>query len=254
LMGDDTRICETARLSTGSRRGTVEENAKLINYLIKQKHTSPFEFCEAVLDIVVPIFVARQWARHRTAHFQEASARYAEMGTRFYGFGAEFRNQSENNLQASSQPVARELQKQCQDIVINAAGAAVSAYRKLMTSNVAREQARMVMPLNSYTKIRWKIDLHNLLHFLRLRMDREHAQPEIADYAEVIFHNIVVPWVPLTAAAFKDNVIEAVTLSGEERARFASWLSRLPIPEREQAFKLLHKVIGEENMGLLKPK
>lgn len=243
-MGDDAGIVQAARVSYGRGTKQVSNDRGLINYLMRHRHTSPFEMCELKLHVKLPIFVARQWIRHRTANVNEYSARYSVLDREFYVPDQEFirlqraekraaPNQAslfEDAGSAAPQVTAAQssTNKQGREGALDADAAAsvlreigaISArsftvYEKLLGDEerpgIARELARMVLPLNTYTQWYWKVDLHNLLHFLRLRHDA-HAQYEIRAYAEVLM-DVVHRWVPLTARAFADYRLEGAELS-----------------------------------------
>ena len=178
-MGDDISIVQAARVSTGSGSKGLESDRKLINYLMRNRHTSPFEHVEYKFYVKAPIFVARQWVRHRTANWNEVSGRYKEMEMEFY-YPDKYRAQDTKNKQGSvdGEIVAA-------DLVTDAVNECISAYESLINRGVSREQARIILPLNLYTEWFWKIDLHNLLHFLSLRCD-SYAQWEIQQYAFAI--------------------------------------------------------------------
>ena len=231
-MGDDAAIVQAARVSYGRGTKQVSGDRGLINYLMRHRHTSPFEMCELKLHVKLPIFVARQWIRHRTANVNEYSARYSVLDREFYipdkdllklvktGRKEEPVQERLFALPGAEHTAAQSLaNKQGRDEVLatdTAAGVlrdiggissrSFTVYERLLgdedTPGIARELARMVLPLNTYTQWYWKVDLHNLLHFLRLRHD-SHAQYEIRAYAEVLL-DIVQKWVPLTAAAFEE--------------------------------------------------
>ena len=206
-MGDDQAIVDAARISvTGASKKS--ETRALIRYLMRHKHTSPFEMVEFKFHVRVPIFVARQWLRHRTASVNEISGRYSVLPSEFY-VPEEYHAQSSTNHQGSGAALGvggTEQTASCNQ--------AFSVYESLIEQGVAREEARIHLPLGTMTEFIWKQNLHNLLHFLRLRMD-SHAQPEIQEPARQIW-NLIQPIVPLACEAFKDFVIDAVTLSGPE--------------------------------------
>ena len=207
-MGDDQAIVDAARISvTGASKKS--ETRALIRYLMRHKHTSPFEMVEFKFHVRVPIFVARQWLRHRTASVNEISGRYSVLPSEYY-VPKEYHAQSATNHQGSGAPlniIGRFGQKASCD-------QAFDIYESLIEQGVSREESRIHLPLGTMTEFIWKQNLHNLLHFLRLRMD-SHAQPEIQDPARQIWE-LIQPIVPLTCEAFKDFVIDAVTLSGPE--------------------------------------
>jgi len=213
VMGDDDAVVQMARTSYGKGTKTVNEDANLIRYLMRHRHTSPFEGAEIKLHIRCPIFVARQWLRHRTASVNELSARYSEMEDSFYVPELDYvAAQSSENKQVSGNPVNvedasiyREKLTEIQKITYN-------IYKQALEVGISRERARELLPVGIYTEFYWKIDLHNLLHFLELRM-HPHAQREIRDYANVIGNEIVAEWVPITWKAFLDYRYNAKTFS-----------------------------------------
>ena len=224
-MGDDNAIVQAARVSYG--RGTKRTNldAGLIRYLMRHHHTTPFEMCEIKLHIKLPIFVARQWIRHRTASVNEYSARYSILSSEFYvPEAAHIALQSHSNKQGRGAVLSPEKAHAVQEILREDALRCYDNYARLLSEpnpeeereqefGIARELARMNLTLNYYTEWYWKTDLHNLLHFLRLRAD-SHAQYEIRAYAEVML-DIVRNWVPITYQAFVDYRLGAVTLSAQ---------------------------------------
>ncbi len=212
-MGDDGAIVQAARVSYGKGTKSVSNDEGLIRYLMRHHHTTPFEMCEVKLHVKLPIFVARQWIRHRTANVNEYSARYSILDREFYIPAPEaLARQSTSNNQGREAPLAPEEAARVLEILRADAARSYDHYEE-MTGEIglARELARMNLPTGIYTQWYWKIDLHNLLHFLALRAD-PHAQMEIRAYAETI-GRIVADWVPLTWRAFLDYRAEAVTLS-----------------------------------------
>lgn len=213
-MGTDKSIVEAARISYGKNDATSDErNFKLIKYLMKHDHTSPFEMNEIKLHVKAPLFVARQWLRHRTANVNEYSARYSEMKDEFYIPSLDqIRSQSTNNKQGRSD---LQLQPQIADFILeefkNMTETSYDCYLECLDRNLTRELARCNLTTNIYTQFIWKIDLHNLLHFLRLRLD-ETAQYEIRVYAKEIL-NIVKLWVPFTYRAFVEYKLESYRVS-----------------------------------------
>ena len=216
-MGDDAAVVQAARVSYGSGTKNVRSDAGLIRYLMRQRHSTPFEMCEIKLHVKLPIFVARQWIRHRTANVNEYSARYSILDREFYlPDAAAVATQSTANRQGRGDtlpPAAAEAVRARMD---THARAAFDLYDALLAGDgdggaVARELGRAVLPLSAYTQWYWKIDLHNLLHFVALRAD-PHAQAEIRAYAEVLL-DLVNRWVPVTAAAFRDYRLEGANLS-----------------------------------------
>jgi len=224
-MGGDDAIVQAARVSYGKGTKKTSEDRGLIRYLLRHRHTTPLEMCEIKLHIKLPIFVARQWIRHRTASVNEYSGRYSILDKDFYT-PSEISDQSKNNKQGRGANIVGPDYKEYQDTIKNFSIDAYNKYSFLMNfdetgniidsdkSGIARELARMVLPTNYYTQWYWKIDLHNLLHFLSLR-DDSHAQYEIRVYAEKIAE-IVKLWVPLTYEAFEDYRKNAMNISSHE--------------------------------------
>jgi thymidylate synthase (FAD) len=207
----DFAIVQAARVSYGEGTKQVNEDRGLIRYLARHRHSTPFEMVEFKFHHVMPIFVARQWIRHRTANVNEYSARYSVVRDRFYHPTAEnVRKQSAANRQGGGEPMdpvtAREFLDYLDEIERGYA-----KYEQFLQKGVAREIARIALPASVYTEWYWKIDLHNLFHFLSLRMD-EHAQQEIRDYANAMFE-LVRPIVPIAAEAFLDYNFGALHLS-----------------------------------------
>ena len=207
----DYAIVQAARVSYGEGTKAVQEDRGLIRYLARHRHTTPFEMIEFKFHVVMPIFVARQWIRHRTANVNEYSARYSIVPDRFYTPAVEnIRKQSSANRQGGAGPIDDVTAREFLDY-LDAAKSRYAEYERLLETGVARELARIGLPLNVYTEWYWKCDLHNLLHFLSLRMDR-HAQQEIRDYAVAMFA-LIEPIVPVAAEAFLDYQFEGVRLS-----------------------------------------
>lgn len=181
-MGSDDMILNAARVSTGASSKGAKRDRGLIRYLYRNAHTSPFEMSEFIFHIKAPLFVARQWMRHRTASVNETSGRYRELPTEFYE-PETWREQATKNHQGSEGEVA-DVERINQSFAKSLA-TATKTYQSLLRRGVAREMARLVLPVTLYTEWYWKIDLHNLMHFLSLRMDA-HAQWEIRQYAEAV--------------------------------------------------------------------
>ena len=196
-MGDDFRVLDAARVSHGnsdSAERTYAGNLRLLKYLLKNHHTSPFEHVQFNFLVECPIFIARQWMRHRTWSFNEVSARYTEVDERYYSPTA-FRSQAEKNKQASGANLDDAEEAIAQGVYVDAMDTAFIYYKTLLDQGVAREMARMVLPVATITSFYASVDLHNLLKFIELR-DHEHAQEEIRVYAQAIRNLIhhVVPW------------------------------------------------------------
>ena len=212
-MGDDGSVVQAARVSYGTGTKKVHEDRGLIRYLLRHAHTTPFEMCEIKFHVRVPMDAWRQWIRHRTANVNEYSTRYSvAIDAAQKTPPGKWRLQSGDNRQGSSGFLPA-----LQGDALSAAEAqlldlARSTYEARLAAGVAREQARKDLPLSTYTEAYWKVDLHNLLHFLRLRMD-DHAQEEIRAYAAAIGEQVVAKWVPLVWEAFTDYRRESIYLS-----------------------------------------
>ena len=211
-MGDDSAIVQAARVSYGSGTKQVREDIGLINYLLRNSHTTPFEMCEIKFHIKAPYFVARQWIRHRTANVNEYSARYSIVDQDYYLPNSdEISFQSSNNKQGRGEQVDEDFSDSVREIIKNTSDQQYEHYNKMLESGLAREVARIILPLNYYTEFYWKIDLHNLMHFLRLRAD-PHAQYEIRLYALQMIE-ILKLWVPHTYQAFQDYKVNSRNFS-----------------------------------------
>lgn len=203
-MGNDSSIVQAARVSYGLGTKSPEEDTRLIKYLMKNKHTSPFEMCEIKLHVKMPIFIARQWHRHRTASINEISGRYTEIVEEFYIPSLQtICWQSLSNKQGRGESFSEDLASLFQEEITKHSNSSFDRYKMMIDNNVAKELARIILPLNTYTEFYWKIDLHNLMHFLTLRLD-PHAQWEIQQYAVAILR-IIQEWVPVTAEAYRLN-------------------------------------------------
>ena len=224
-MGDDSAIVCAARMSTGGSTKTTEEDARLINYLVENWHTSPFEMCEIKLKIKCPLFISKQWIRHRTASVNEFSARYSEMPDEFY-VPESFRTQSKINHQGSEGKLEQEVNQQLTQATDAFSKDTFTLYQHMLSQGVSREMARIILPVSTYTQFVWKIDLHNLLKFLKLRMDPA-AQEEIRVYADVIWDMVKV-WVPLTAQAFENHQLLCLTFSNQESQLLSDLLKQIP--------------------------
>jgi thymidylate synthase (FAD) len=239
-MGGDARVVQSARVSYGKGTKSVNEDRGLINYLMKNAHTSPFEQVEVVFHIKLPLFIFAQMVRHRTANLNSMSARYSVMEDEFY-------LPDNTNVRAQST-----LNKQVGDGEVEDPGSIVAifdevssreygVYEDLLTKGVCREQARMVLPQNLYTQIYWKCDLHNLFHFLRLRLDW-HAQMEIRVFAEAMAECAKVV-APMCYQAFEEHVLHAQKLSRTEvNAVRAMLAGEKPTLTSRQQEELSHKL------------
>lgn len=211
-MGNDTAIVQAARVSYGQGTKQVRGDSRLINYLMRHNHSTPFEMCEIKLHIKAPIFVARQWLRHRTANVNEYSARYSILEREFYLPQAEvIAEQATQNAQGREKAVDTQTATLVRSILQRDALQCYDDYEKMLDQNISRELARMNLNLNYYTQWYWKIDLNNLLRFIRLRIDK-HAQYEIREYAREIL-TILEKWLPLTYNAFVNHALDAYVLS-----------------------------------------
>ena len=212
-LGGDARIVQSARVSYGEGTKTVREDRALIDYLVRNRHTSPLEQVVFTFHVKMPIFVARQWIRHRTARLNEISGRYSVMKDEFYvPRPDEVRLQSKRNKQGgSADDVPAELREQVIRALEQEQQHAYGTYESLLEDDVARELARVNLPLSLYTEMYWQIDLHNLFHFLRLRMDW-HAQYEIRVYGDVMA-KIAKAVCPFAYEAFEEHILHARTLS-----------------------------------------
>ena len=215
-MGDDDAIVQAARVSYGAGTKKAQDDNSLIRYLMRHWHSTPFEMCEIKLHVKLPVFVARQWIRHRTANVNEYSARYSILDKEFYI--PDPRNlaaQSKINNQGRGEILEAEDAQRVLEILKNDSDRSYTNYENLLSSDgkpgLARELARMNLPTNIYTQWYWKTDLHNLFNFLRLRADK-HAQYEIRVYAEII-SQIVEKWVPKSFKAFLDYQMNSIHLS-----------------------------------------
>lgn len=216
-MGDDSAIVQAARVSYGEGTKKISEDKALIRYLMRHRHTTPFEMCEIKLHVKVPMDCWRQWIRHRTANVNEYSTRYSvaidETQTTLPN---EWRIQSKGNKQGSVGFVDTKIGEKLSKREAKLQKLSRKLYEERLKYDVAREQARKDLPLSTYTEAYWKVDLHNLLHFLSLRMDN-HAQKEIRDYANVIGNEIVKLWVPLVWEAFEDYRLNSMQFSRAEQ-------------------------------------
>jgi thymidylate synthase (FAD) len=234
-MGDDSAIVQAARVSYGAGTKHVQEDRGLIRYLMRHSHTTPFEMCEIKLHVRAPMDVWRQWIRHRTANVNEYSTRYSiAIDAAQRTPGHEWRLQSSENRQGSTGYLSKEDGEVFSASESEIQRATRAVYEARLAAGVAREQARKDLPLSTYTEAYWKIDLHNLLHFLNLRMDK-HAQQEIRCYASLIGEQIVAKWVPLAWEAFLDYRHQSVQLSRIEVDVVRALIAGSPERAREVA-------------------
>ncbi|KRW94017.1 FAD-dependent thymidylate synthase [Paracoccus sp. PXZ] len=240
-MGDDAAITQAARVSYGRGTKSVSNDEGLIRYLMRHWHSTPFEMCEVKFHVKLPVFVARQWIRHRTANVNEYSARYSILDREFYIPAPEhLAAQSTVNNQGRGQVLEGDEAARVLDLLREDAMRSYDHYEQMLSQDgqqgLARELARMNLPANIYTQWYWKVDLHNLFHFLRLRADA-HAQYEIRAYAETMC-GIVRDWVPFAYAAFEDYRLGGVQLS----AKGVEALKR----------RLAGETVTQENSGMSK--
>jgi len=243
-MGDDAAIVQAARVSYGKGTKKVSDDAGLINYLLRHRHTTPFEMCEIKYHIKVPIFIARQWIRHRTANVNEYSARYSVLDREFYiPDASQLAMQSTQNHQGRGELLEGEEAQRVLDILKEDATRNYDHYVEMLfedqngdvidedRSGLARELARMNLTLNAYTQWYWKIDLHNLLHFLSLRADA-HAQYEIRVYADAMLET-VKRWVPIAHKAFMQYRVGGVGLSAAALDIVKKMLAGEPVSQED---------------------
>jgi thymidylate synthase (FAD) len=237
-MGDDGAIVQAARVSYGRGTRRVSEDAGLIRYLMRHRHSTPFEMCEIKFHVKLPIFVARQWIRHRTANVNEYSARYSVLDREFYiPAPDQLAAQSDSNRQGRGEVLHGDEAAEVLRLLRDDATRCYDHYSYMLNEDgedpnrrgLARELARMNLTLNAYTQWYWKIDLHNLLHFCSLRADA-HAQYEIRVYADAIL-DIVRAWVPAAHAAFVDYRLGAATFSAPMLAVLKRMLAGDPVTQ-----------------------
>ncbi len=238
VFGSDARIAESARVSYGKGTKKISNDKSLIRYLMRHHHTSPFEMCEVLFYLKVPIFVARQLVRHRTANINEVSGRYSEMPEETYlpeetqlGPQSAINNQGRAFIDPSIRT------RRGHHELDRAHHEAFASYDRLLTVHrVSKEISRIVLPLSTYTEMYWKCDLHNFFHFCKLRMD-SHAQYEIRVMATAMF-DAVAPMFPLTVDAFKDYILYAKTFSVMEQTVLRAMVSQVLVPTIEHAKSL----------------
>lgn len=209
--GSDRFIAQTARTSTDTTAGEDADH-RLLTRLIRDEHTSPVEFASVVLQIKCPIFIARQWMRHRSGTFNEFSGRYSEFPEEFYVPElSRIQAQSTFNKQGSAEQLEETAQLSIRSEIDYQSKRSYDSYKRLINQGLTRELARMVLPVNYYTVFRWNVNLHNLFHFLRLRED-QHAQYEIQVFAKAI-HDIIRARFPVATAAFENHIQNTTRIS-----------------------------------------
>jgi thymidylate synthase (FAD) len=224
-MGGDSRIVQTARVSYGEGTKTIRQDSGLIDYLLRHEHTSPFEHVIFEFHCKMPIFVARQWIRHRTARLNEISGRYSVMKDEFYLPPREqITLQSLDNKQGrEKEAVPVELQDKVLELLKQDQSASYANYSEILNDGIARELARINLPLSMYTEWYWQMDLKNMLHFLKLRMD-SHAQWEIQEYARAIAQ-VVKTVCPLAYESFERHILRGAKFSSDEIAAINALLA-----------------------------
>jgi thymidylate synthase (FAD) len=234
-LGGDERIVAAARVSYGPGTESVREDKALIHYLMRNLHTSPFEQVILTFHAKMPIFVARQWVRHRTARLNEVSGRYSVMPDEFYlPAVGQIRKQSKPNKEGRApEELPRHVQERALEILKRDQASAYASYEELLRDDIARELARINVPVSAYTQWYWQIDLHNLFHFLRLRLDR-HAQYEIRRYGEVMAQ-MAKAVAPVAFEAFEEHVLYAPRLSKSFKERLQALLRSLAASSPEAA-------------------
>jgi len=258
-MGDDAAVVQAARVSYGRGTRAANEDRGLIRYLMRHRHSTPFEMCEIKYHVKLPIFVARQWIRHRTANVNEYSARYSILDREFYIPAPEhLAAQSASNRQGRGEVLQGEEAARVLDLLRRDATRTYDHYVEMLNEDeagnridpsrqgLARELARMNLTLNTYTQWYWKTDLHNLLHFLSLRAD-PHAQYEIRAYAQAMLRTVEA-WVPMVFEAFRDYRMGAVTLSAQMLAVVKRMLAGEAVAQEGSG---LSKREWRELMGML---
>ena len=243
-MGSDSRIAEAARVSYNSKK-TIRDDESLINYLYRNGHTSPFEQVVFLFHIKMPLFVARQWVRHRTARLNEVSARYSVMAEEFYVPNLEdIKTQDKKNKQSSSTtPVNSSIASKFVSELEEEQKNIYETYKSSLENGIAREIARVNLPLSLYTEIYWQMDLHNLFHFLYLRLSL-HAQKEIREYAKIIF-SICKTVCPIATKAFEEHRLYAKSLSRQEALAVLSLMEEKGDELSVELLSLKEKLIGE---------
>ena len=252
-MGGDQRIVQSARVSYGAGTKTVREDRGLINYLMKNWHTSPFEQVQLTFHTKMPIFVARQWVRHRTARLNEISGRYSIMKDEFYVPSPDqVRYQSASNKQGrSEEALSPEDASRVIGLFEEEQRSVYANYQSAIDQGVARELARMNLPLALYTEWYWQIDLHNLFHFLRLRMD-PHAQYEIRAYGEAM-SRCAQAVAPLAYEAFEEHILGSITFSRGECEALGAMLDGREVTLTGRVLAAFQDKVGRLKSGELQP-
>ncbi len=242
-MGDDSSIVQAARVSYGKGTKKVSEDRGLIRYLVRHSHTTPLEMVEFKFHCKMPIFVARQWIRHRTASVNEYSGRYSEMSEDMFVPELEtIKPQSDSNKQGRAGEYTENESWFIQNEIITENNQDQTAYKRLMNRSLAKEMARGVLSVNNYTEWYWKIDLHNLFHFMKLRLDA-HAQYEIRVFAEAMY-SLIKPIVPIACEAFEDYIFdpEDGTYQNYKLSKQELQIIREYFAENEKAFEFFENM------------
>lgn len=241
--GSDSRIVQAARVSYGEGTKTVSQDGALIDYLLRHQHTSPFEQVVFTFHLKMPIFVARQWVRHRMGRMNEVSGRYSIMKDEFYvPENSCISKQSTNNKQGRGEVFEEQQAKEFQAEFIEGQQKAYEVYKGMVEKGIAREIARINLPLALYTEFYWQMDLHNLFHFLKLRLD-SHAQYEIRLYAEKILE-IIKTVCPMAVSSFENTMEKAVSFNGEEMEALRKVLNgeENPIQDEKKIKRFYEKI------------
>ncbi|MFC1614437.1 FAD-dependent thymidylate synthase [Gemmatimonadota bacterium] len=244
-LGSDARIVQAARVSYGPGTKTLREDKVLIDYLLRHQHTSPFEQVVITLHAKMPIFVARQWVRHRTARLNEISGRYSEMKDEFYlPETGRVQPQDTVNRQGSSEDrdVPAEVREKAIELIKRDQGNAYASYREMLDDGISRELARINLPLNLFTEWYWQIDLSNMFRFLKLRMDW-HAQWEIRQYADTLAM-IVKAVAPMAYEAFEEHILYGANFSRSEINALHQMLDGKPCPLKGLLLVEFNKKMG----------
>ena len=241
--GSDSRIVQSARVSYGEGTKTISQDGALIDYLLRHQHTSPFEQVVFTFHLKMPIFVARQWVRHRMARMNEVSGRYSIMKDEFYvPENSCISKQSTNNKKGRGEVFEETQAEEFQAEFIEGQQKAYEVYKDMVEKGIAREIARINLPLALYTEFYWQMDLHNLFHFLKLRLD-SHAQYEIRLYAEKILE-IIKTVCPMAVNSFENTMEKAVSFNGEEMEALRKILSgeENPIQDEKKLKRFNEKI------------
>lgn len=251
-MGDDSSIVQMARVSYGKGTKTVNEDRGLIRYLVRHRHTTPLEGCVIKLHLKMPVFVARQWVRHRTASLNEYSARYSEVPDQFYVPDLEeIKLQSQTNKQGSEGEVDHDDRLKFLVSTKMTSEKTYNEYKDMLDRGVSREMARINLPLTMYTEFYWQMNLHNLFHFCSLRSD-PHAQEQIRVYSDIILHKIIKEWCPLAYEAFMDYTMNSVTFSDQEHEIIRNLISGRSLADMQPLINQLSKREQDEFLKKIK--